>query len=221
MKVGVRPARSVGRQDPVDDLVGLLRAVYIEAERVVGLVGPDDLGRSTPCTEWDLAQLLNHLIGAVHTFTALLGGGRKDPAYNERDWITRDHRQAFSRAVATNLTAWQSRDPAEQVVVADHGRVPIELFVISQVREVFVHTTDVARALGVPVDLADDFVLTILERSTKPMRFRDRTGAFDEAIAVADDATAQDRLLALFGRRAQPGEPTGHSDRGRPGARAT
>jgi uncharacterized protein (TIGR03086 family) len=185
---------------PRDELVGLLEAVYREAERVVGLARPADLARPTPCREWDLARLLNHLTGAVRTFTVLLGGGRKDPAYNEHDWLGADPAGAFAAAVAENLAAWRAADPALRFVEADHGRVPVALFLISQIREVFVHTTDVARALGVPVELPDAVVATIHERSVKPMRFRDRTGSFAEAVAVPAGASAQDRLLALFGR---------------------
>ena len=40
---------------------------------IVNTVRPDQAGAPTPCTEWDVRDLLNHIIGTLWLSEALLG----------------------------------------------------------------------------------------------------------------------------------------------------
>src|SRR5680860_1195515 len=52
----------------------VLERVLSSTEAVVGAVDPDSLERPTPCREWDVRALLNHLLGQMWTFVGRLSG---------------------------------------------------------------------------------------------------------------------------------------------------
>lgn len=49
-----------------------LERAYEHAEHVVAKTTPSDYARPTPCPEWDVRALLNHLVGSISLFPAML-----------------------------------------------------------------------------------------------------------------------------------------------------
>ena len=60
----------------IDSDLELLALARVGFRRRLELVLPDDWARPTPCTEWDLRQLVNHVVGSDFRYAALLNGGR-------------------------------------------------------------------------------------------------------------------------------------------------
>ena len=56
------------------DPVALLEQVYDHAEGVLAQVGPDQHELPTPCTEWNVHQLVNHMVGGVHFIASAVAG---------------------------------------------------------------------------------------------------------------------------------------------------
>lgn len=54
-------------------LLALQRSLE-QAAVVLGSIGPEDLGRPTPCEGWDVRTLANHMLGSVRTFVTMLQG---------------------------------------------------------------------------------------------------------------------------------------------------
>ena len=61
------------------DIETLARAATA-TERIVGGVAPAQHGMPTPCTAWDVRQLLNHLLGALLLGRALFRGTQPEVA---------------------------------------------------------------------------------------------------------------------------------------------
>ena len=56
------------------DPVALLEQVYDHAEGVLAEIGPDHHELPTPCAEWNVHELVNHLIGGVHFIASAVAG---------------------------------------------------------------------------------------------------------------------------------------------------
>ena len=55
---------------PVDDLATALAAT----ERLVAEIGADEWGLPTPCTDWSVLDVVNHLVGGNLLFVRVFAG---------------------------------------------------------------------------------------------------------------------------------------------------
>jgi uncharacterized protein (TIGR03086 family) len=151
--------------------------------RVVGSAS-GHWGSPSPCTDWDARGVLEHVIG-FHDVLLLKPLGAK-PDRPKDDPVRR-----WSVTVDALFGALSS--PA----VLDGDRASL-LSVLTT--EVLVHTWDLAKAAGTDVTLDADLCEMGYQRA---LANRDRFAAsesFVAPIAVADDASVQDKLLGIFGR---------------------
>ena len=66
--------------------------------------------------------------------------------------------------------------------------------------DVVVHTWDLARAVGVDVTLDEELCQRGRIRASAHQKELEASGMFGPAVVVAGQASAQDRMLALYGR---------------------
>ena len=83
---------------------------------IVKMVRPDQAGASTPCTEWEVRDLLNHVIGTLWLSEALFSD--RAPRYPmapgglpETDLSGEDPAAAYAEASAAALTAADAHMP--------------------------------------------------------------------------------------------------------------
>ncbi|WP_448628566.1 TIGR03086 family metal-binding protein [Geodermatophilus sp. URMC 64] len=181
-----------------DPLV-LLGDALEQAERVVAAVRPEQLRLPTPCTDWDVQELLGHLT-AVARRAERVAAGRPHttvPAVvapdARRGWAPR-----FAGDAAKARAAWAD-GPAD--VLAPWGRLPAPVALSGFVLEVVAHTHDLAvsTAYAQPLDprLADA-ALRAAERLV-PADLRGDGSAFADPVPTSS-ADAYARLAAFLGR---------------------
>jgi uncharacterized protein (TIGR03086 family) len=56
--------------------VELLQRVVTETTRVVDSITPDELGNATPCAEWTVRDVVNHITGGATMFAISAEQGR-------------------------------------------------------------------------------------------------------------------------------------------------
>jgi uncharacterized protein (TIGR03086 family) len=178
----------------MDHLEALERA-YADGRKLVGSVKEDDFGRPTPCAEWDTRQLLDHLIGAIAVFPALLRG---EPPDLSGDFVGDDPAASYRAATDENLAAWARPEALETPAGMLSGVQLVELNLVDAV----VHNWDLATALGRDPSL-DPAVVEAAYESVRawPLGASRAAGAFGPPVSVADDAPTLDRLVALLGRK--------------------
>ncbi|MBM2614363.1 TIGR03086 family protein [Actinoplanes sp. LDG1-06] len=165
------------------------RALTSSAE-VVRSVTPEQADLPTPCREWDVRTLTNHLLLVVD---ALALAGRGEPVPDEH-W-TGTGSGSFDVAAA-----WKDPGAWERTVRMGAMPMPAEMAVSMLLSDVVIHGWDLARATGQTFP-ADDEAAAVALRFLTTMGDQGRAmGIFDAAVPVAADAPAFDRALALSGR---------------------
>ena len=168
----------------------------------LALVRPDQWAAPTPCTEWDVRALVNHVVGANRRYTMLLHGATTDEAEATRaaDHSGDDPVASFAATEAELKAAFG--EPGAMARTAYHRageRTGAQLLEM-RVLDIAVHTWDLARAIGADESLDPDVVAFALTLDTFDAG-RQR-GAFAPPSGTAPaGGSAQARLLYLSGRR--------------------
>ncbi len=171
-------------------------------------VADDALDRPTPCPEYRLGDLVEHVGGLSLAFAAAARKATDDLASQQGpsgdasrlgdDWRTRISRDLDDLAVA-----W--RDPSAWTGMTQAGGIelPGEQAGIVALDELVLHGWDVARASGQPYD-PDPALLEIVHdfvaQFSGPGMDEQREGLFGPEVEVPADAPLLDRVLGLAGR---------------------
>jgi uncharacterized protein (TIGR03086 family) len=158
-------------------------------------IAKDDESKQTPCREFDVAKLTDHLMNSITSI-----GGFAGAEFPQRDRDDSVERQVVL-AARPALDAWHRRG-LEGTVPFGQGEAPAAMMVGVLSIEFLVHAWDYATALGREVTAPDslsDYVLGLAHDIITPTG-RASVG-FDDPIDVPADAGALDRLIAYTGRR--------------------
>lgn len=162
-----------------------------------------DLGLPTPCSEWDVRALVNHVVYEVKWAPPLLAGEHYS-ADNDRfagDVLGSDAPGAWAAALAEDLRAVGAPGALEGEVTLSYGRTPAAGYVAELSVDLLIHAWDLARAIGADDALDPDLVAHCYEMSKPREQEMKRSGLFGEFVTPPADADPQTRLLAVFGRR--------------------
>jgi uncharacterized protein (TIGR03086 family) len=183
-----------------DQHVETLRSVYAHTGKVMAQVRPEHLDRPTPCTDWNVRELVNHTIGVMHGIATGVSG-QPGSGGDVADFTTGDGAgAAFEQAVAASLAAWTADGVFEGPVNIGAGEMPAEVAIGINVLDTLTHAWDLDEALG--LDRSMDPALAEAALAASKMIVTDdlRAGRFALAVPIADDAPAHDRLAAFLGR---------------------
>jgi uncharacterized protein (TIGR03086 family) len=178
-----------------DDVLDCADATLAVLERVLAGLGPDDSGKRTPCREFDVTTLTDHLMNSI---TVL--GGAAGAEFSERDTGAPVGDQVMD-AARPAVDAWRARG-LDGTVPFGGGEAPASMMAGILSIEFLVHAWDYAAATGQEVvapEEVSEFVLD-LSRGIITPQGRGQAG-FDDPIELPDDAPALERLLAFTGRR--------------------
>jgi uncharacterized protein (TIGR03086 family) len=184
-----------------DDPRAVIRQAVATAAEVIGGIHPDQLHAPTPCDEYDVTRLLEHLLGVLRHLSVLGRGEQPDapPADVADDgWL-----DAWSAAAAELRVAWRDDATLTRTVTLPWAEMSGAGTLVAYTMEITVHTWDLARATGQPVAW-DDLVVTVAfgaVREHLPVSPRGGFVPFGEVRATRPDAPMIDRLVAWSGRQ--------------------
>jgi len=170
--------------------VDVLSRALDQAAQVLGDVRPEHRELPTPCREWTVGRLVDHLVAAPGHFVTMMRGGEPDwaaePEHLDAGWA-----EAFRSAAGELARAWQERDDAASAG-ADW-----------QTAEFAVHTWDLARGIERPTgDLDPEVARRGLAFMRANLTADNRGAAFGPEREAPAGATAYDQLAAFAGREA-------------------
>ena len=179
----------------------LLETAVSQMGAVVARVRPEQGSQPTPCSDWDVRDVITHTIGhSMPNFTVAAKGGTPDwqaaAAPVPDDWAG-----AFSAAADGLLAAWRAAD-MDQMVAGAGGQAPLRARADQQIAELAMHSWDLARATAQDTRLDPALAEHALNWS-RPMlkpEYRGPARGFGAEVPVPPDAPAYDRLAGWFGR---------------------
>ena len=149
------------------------------------------LDAPTPCREWTVQTLVNHLV-QVGTALELAGHGEPVPAAH---WATSFPPERFDPAAAA--AAWTAPPPA--VRMGDH-EMPGPLIGVMLASDLVLHGWDLARAVGRDLDPAPELAAATHGFLVQTGEQGRAMGLFAAPVPVPADAPVFDRALGLSGR---------------------
>jgi uncharacterized protein (TIGR03086 family) len=189
-------------------LLDLHRRAMRHSVDVVGLIGDDQWDAPTPCTQWTLRQLVEHMTSENRGFAAAADGETADRTVWDlldlsgdlrADYLESAERvvRSFNRPGVLDGEFWLPK-------IRDSVRFPARQAIGFHLLDYVVHSWDVAASLRHPIAFDDDLVAAVQEvadRDVPDGPRRHRPGAtFAPPVPVDGGVPAQDRLLAVLGR---------------------
>jgi uncharacterized protein (TIGR03086 family) len=151
---------------------------------LLAAVTPEDVGRATPCSEWTVADLSDHVVNSVAGMATMATGGKPDWASSTHhdDPVSALHREG--RGLVEALDAGSASFP--------EGMAAAELAV---------HAYDLTTALGkATANLDPEVAEAGLAFMTSSMTDDMRGDAFGPEQSAPADANAYERIAAFAGR---------------------
>ena len=181
------------------ELNRLTAAAATEAVNVVRGVKPDQLRAPTPCHDWDVQALTNHLLQVISGLS-LAGRDQAVPQdLWESDLMSDDWAGQFADEARRGVTAW-ANSAAWGTIRMGSTEMPASLVATMLASDLVIHGWDLARATGQDYR-CDDEVAEVTYRFIVDSAEQGRgMGIFARPVPVADDAPTLDRALALSGR---------------------
>jgi uncharacterized protein (TIGR03086 family) len=179
-----------------------------ELARLVAGVRDDQLSASTPCADYPLAALIDHVDGLSEGFV-LAARKQVPPAgvdptpSGDASRLRPDWRTAIPVRLDAMAAAW--RDPAAWEGMTSAGGIdlPGEVCGTVAMDELVVHGWDVARATGQEFSVDDASVAAaraFVDQFSGPGTEGSRGGLFGPEVAVPADASPLEALICLSGR---------------------
>jgi uncharacterized protein (TIGR03086 family) len=158
-------------------------------------IGEGDLGRGTPCSDFTVSQLADHLVGSMVSLGGM-AGGEVVPAGAGAPLESR-----VAHAAQQALEAWQRRG-LEGTVKRGEGDMSAVLAASILPVELLVHAWDFAVATGQQVTVSDEVSGHTLALAREVISPQSRGRMFADALEEGPDANILDRLIAFSGRTA-------------------
>ncbi|MFI1281867.1 TIGR03086 family metal-binding protein [Streptomyces sp. NPDC020858] len=178
-------------------------ALRLFGEQVRAVKG-DQWDAPTPCRDWNVRELVNHVAGEQLWIPPLVTDGRTVEDVGDAfsgDVLGDDPVAAWDRASAAAHAAFAAPGALDRTVRLSYGPALGSAYCSQLTADCVVHTWDLVRGIGADDRLPDGLV----EFSIKEvMPYADElaaSGAYDPPLEVPAGANAQTRLLALVGRK--------------------
>jgi len=184
------------------DLQQLHQRSLEEFDRRVKAIGPDQWGNATPCSEWSVRDLVNHIVNEDRWTVPLMQGATIEEVGTrfDGDLLGDDPQGAWELAKKEASNAVQSEGALERTVNVSWGQIPATEYVFQLFTDHVIHAWDLARGIG-----ADDTLDTeLVEACYAQIKPREKEfagyGVYGTPVEVGEDADKQTELLAILGR---------------------
>ena len=175
---------------------------HATATAVIGNVTLGQLDGPTPCPDWDVRALLNHMIGFNYVLANAIAGEPPDRSGTaSADFAGDDPAGAWKASSEKILAGWAEPGVMDRTLDLPFGPMPAAMAIGVHFGEITQHTWDVAKATGQQPQFEDEIYAAALEfAQSVPAEMRGPGNLFGFEVAAPAGAGPADRLAAFLGR---------------------
>jgi uncharacterized protein (TIGR03086 family) len=189
----------------MDDPRDMHRRAGDLAAKVISRISPAQFGLPTPCAEWDVKDVIAHIVSSQRRFAAKLAG---EPVPDEGDIVLGDHPAADFRASFAALNSvFDEPGFLDRTIPTPFGEGPAAQFIAIRTAELTLHAWDLAAATGQSRAFDSGLVTvasTVLHAAPIP---RSSKGVFGPPQLLPGGIATDADILAAFAGRKVP-EPS-------------
>lgn len=172
-------------------------------ERATHKVGLTDWDSPTPCAEWTVRDLVNHIVVEQLWVPDMLAG-RTVAEIGDKfdgDQLRDDPQHAWREASEAARAAWLQPGAVERTVHLSYGDESAEEYGWQMTTDLAVHGWDLATALGADAGIPDELASRLLAYVEPQMAAWSGSSMFADPVPVPAEAAPPTRLVALLGRQ--------------------
>jgi len=172
--------------------------------KVVAGIGPGQWDAATPCAEWNVRQLLNHVVSGNWWAAALAAGATIEQVGSrlDGDVLGPSPGRAYERSAEAAAAAFDAPGALEAPCAVSYGPVPGTVYAGHRFIDVLLHGWDLAVATGQDATLDPGLARECWEVVEPQLAMLRGSGMFGDAPAAPPGAGADTvaRLLIELGR---------------------
>lgn len=181
----------------------LLALCIDDVSGVITAIKPTQWGDATPCTEWDLRQLTQHVVYELLWLRPLLEGQTIEQVGDrfEGDILGPDPAFAFAGAASDAVGAASAPGALTATAQLSFGPTSGEDYIKQVLFDVTIHSWDIRAGAGADRRIDPALIENATAYAAREVENWRAGGALATAVEVGPNANEQDRLIALTGRR--------------------
>ncbi len=197
------PSATTSSTTPPDPEVDVLEGVLAKTAGLLAGVEADQRSLPTPCADYDVAALMDHIVGWAQVFAAGSTGTAFPP--DPAGYHCGDDPAGELRVAAADIVDGWATHGLDRTVKVTSGESPGQMVFTMTLMEYLTHGWDLAVATGQAVPFTEDEAAVTWRRAEGmlPDEYRGEGMPFGPVVAVADDAPTLDRLVGYMGRHPQ------------------
>lgn len=180
-------------------------AALASTRRIVDGVGSDQWERATPCADWNVRELTDHVVSG-NFWAGELMAGKTIAEVGDRldgDVLGADPLAAYDESARIAADAFGAPGAMEAPAAVSYGPVPGEIYAGHRFLDVLIHGWDLAQGTGQRADLDPELVEMCWAVITPQLDMLEASGMFGHgSVEPPVDADRTTALLAALGRRA-------------------
>jgi uncharacterized protein (TIGR03086 family) len=175
----------------------------------VHAVREDQWAAPTPCEDWSVSDLVEHMIDKHLWAAPLIHGQDLESARKIVEGTRRlpveggvgaNLAEQWDEAITGSADAFTGAGALDRSVALSRGNTPATEYLTEMISDLTVHAWDLGKAIGFSEPLPEDLVAFVYEEAKK-MGDMSSSGMFKPPVEVPDDAPTIDKLVGLAGRQ--------------------